>query len=390
MSLSRRHFFRTVGLGSAGLSTTFVGGGPRQAFAFGAGALAPPDDSGIIRLSNNENNRGPGSKAREALHAAVTTRMGRGYPPDYTNDLVDTIARIYGVDRTAVIVGTGSGPILEGGVRAFCSTEKALVTVAPTYGTPENTARRMGAPVKAVPVDRALAIDLDAMAAAAGGAGMIYLCNPNNPTGTAHNVTAIERFVRRVKETSPQTAILIDEAYLDYAHDPAIKTAVSLAKELPGVFITRSFSKAHGMAGLRLGYAVGQPNTVEAISKAWQLGSINTLTAAAAITSLNDVQHIQEEVAENARVREFTLQAFKQMGYSAPDSHANCIFVDVKRPAGEVRDACLALKVQVGRDFPPFEKTHTRITLGTMDEMRQAVEVFRRVLTAKPTTSGGN
>jgi histidinol-phosphate aminotransferase len=388
MSLSRRHFFRTLGLGTAGLSTSFVGPRTGEAFAFGAGVLPPPADNGIIRLSNNENNRGPGNKAREALHAAVTTRMGRGYPPDYTNDLVDTIAKIYGVDRTAVIVGTGSGPILEGAVRAFCSTEKALVTAAPTYATPENTARRMGAPVKLIPVDRALALDLDAMATAAGGAGMIYLCNPNNPTGAAYNAATIERFVRRVKESSPQTAILIDEAYIDYAHDPAIKSAVPLAKELPGVFITRSFSKAHGMAGLRLGYAVGQPDTVQPISRAWQLGSINTLTAAAAITSLDDVQHIQDEVAENARVREFTLQAFKEMGYTAPDSHANCIFVDVKRSAGAFREACLAHKVQVGRDFPPYEKTHTRITLGTMDEMRQAVEVFRRVLTAKPSTAG--
>jgi histidinol-phosphate aminotransferase len=389
MSPSRRHFFRTLGLGSAGLSTSFVVGRTREAFAFSDEGLAPPADNGIIRLSNNENNRGPGAKAREALHAAITTRMGRGYPPDYTNDLVDTIARIYSVDRTAVIVGTGSGPILEGAVRAFCSADKALVTAAPTYATPDNTARRIGAPVKAIPVDRALSLDLDAMAAAATGAGLIYLCNPNNPTGAAYNAATVETFVRRVKAQSPQTAILIDEAYIDYAHDSAIKSAVPLAKELPGVFITRSFSKAHGMAGLRLGYAIGQPDTVQPISRAWQLGSLNTLTAAAAITSLNDVQHIQEEVAENARVREFTLQAFKDMGYAAPDSHANCIFVDVKRSASAFRDACMALKVQVGRDFPPFEKTHTRITLGTMDEMRQAVDVFRRVLTAKPSTAGG-
>ena len=120
------------------------------------------------------------------------------------------------------------------------------------------------------------------MAAAAKGAGLVYICNPNNPTGTRTQARPSKRFVRRVKQESPQTAILIDEAYIDYAHDPAIKTAAPLAKELPGVFITRSFSKAHGMAGLRLGYAIGQPDTVQAIPRAWQLGSINTLTAAAA------------------------------------------------------------------------------------------------------------
>jgi histidinol-phosphate aminotransferase len=193
--------------------------------------------------------------------------------------------------------------------------------------------------------------------------------------------------VRRVKADSPGTAILIDEAYIDYARDPAIKTAKPLAMELPGVLMTRSFSKAHGMAGFRLGYGVGQEATVQAIPKAWQLGSINTMTAAAGIASLKDTQHIAAEVAENARVREFTTKAFRDMGYAVTDSHANCIFVDVKGSAPAFRDACLAQNIQVGRDFPPYEKTHSRITLGTMDEMKQAVDVFRRVLTSKSTSS---
>jgi histidinol-phosphate aminotransferase len=389
MPLSRRRFFRNLGLGSAGLSASLVLE-PRDAWALAQSAPQTPADDGVIRLSSNENNRGPGRKTLDALHAAITVRVGRGYPPDHTNALVDTIAQKYGVERTSVIVGTGSGPILEGAVRAFCSREKGLVTAAPTYGTPENMARRMDVPVKVIPLDRSLALDLDAMADASNGTGLVYLCNPNNPTGTAHTAAAIERAVRRIKQRAPQTAILIDEAYMDYAHDAAVKTAAPLAKELPGVFITKSFSKAHGMAGLRLGFAVGQPETMQAISRAWQLGSVNTLSAAAGIASLNDTPHIAEEVAENARVREFTVRAFREMGYTVTDSHTNCIFVDLKRPAKEFRDACAALKVQVGRDFPPMEKTHSRITLGTMAEMQRAMEVFRRVLGAKATTAGAD
>jgi histidinol-phosphate aminotransferase len=389
MSLSRRHFFWNLGLGSAGLlSTPFVIGRGHEAFAFEAGALQPPDDGGFIRISSNENARGPGKKTMDALRNTITARVGRGYPPDYTGDLVATIADIYGVGHDHVIVGTGSGPILEGATRAFCSASKPLVTAAPTYGTCDQTARRIGAPVKMITVDKSMGLDTDAMAEAAKGAGMIFFCNPNNPTGTVHNFASMEKFIRRVKQSSPDTRILIDEAYIDYTHDSAVKTVAPLAKELSGVFVTRSFSKAHGMAGLRLGYSIGQPETLKAISNAWSLGSVNTLTAAAGVASLRDPKHIDDERAENARVRDFTREAFKSMGYDAADCHTNCIFVDLKRPAKEFRDACAALKVSVGRDFPPFEKTYSRITLGSMDEMKQAVQVFRKVLTASSTSAG--
>jgi histidinol-phosphate aminotransferase len=389
MSLSRRHFFGNLGLGSVGLlSAPFIIGRGREAMAFEAAALQPPDDGGFIRISSNENARGPGKKTIDALRNAISPRVGRGYPPDYTGDLAATIADVYGVGRDHVIVGTGSGPILEAATRAFCSAQKPLVTAAPTYGTCDQAARRIGAPVKMITVDKSLGLDTEAMAEAAKGAGMIFFCNPNNPTGTVHNAATVEKFVRRVKQSSPETRILIDEAYIDYTHDAAVKTAVPLAKELSGVLVTRSFSKAHGMAGLRLGYAIGQPETVKTIAGAWNLGSVNTLTAAAGIASLKDPKHIEEERAENARVRDFTRDAFKSMGYEAADCHTNCIFVDLKRPAKEFRDACAALKVSVGRDFPPFEKTHSRITLGTMDEMRQAVQVFRKVLTASSTSAG--
>jgi histidinol-phosphate aminotransferase len=233
-----------------------------------------------------------------------------------------------------------------------------------------------------IQVDRSLALDIPGMTAAAKGAGLVFFCNPNNPTGTAYNYATVEKFVRDVKAASPDTKILLDEAYMDYTHDPAVKTAAPLTKELPGVFVARTYSKAHGMAGLRLGYGIGQPDTMRAISQAWGLGSINTLTAAAGIASLRDTKHMDEERAENARVRDFTLQAFRDMGFEGTNAHTNCVFVDIKRPAKEFRDACAAQKVRVGRDFAPFEKSHTRISLGTMEEMKQAVAVFRQVLTA--------
>src|SRR5262245_31548374 len=138
MSLSRRHFFRDLGLGSAGLlSSSFVIGRGHEAMAFETGAIQAPDDGGFIRISSNENARGPGRKTIDALKNSISPRVGRGYPPDNTADLVGTIAETFGVGRDHVIVATGSGAILEGATRAFCSAAKPLVTAAPTYGTPD-------------------------------------------------------------------------------------------------------------------------------------------------------------------------------------------------------------------------------------------------------------
>lgn len=385
MAVSRRGFVRALGLGTTGLlSTSFIVGRGREAAAFEPPSPDAPSGpqvhDGVIKISSNENARGPGQSAYEAIHRAMSPRMGRGYPPDHREELYEVIADRFDVETRNVIVGTGSGAILDGGTRTFCSPSKHLVTAGPSYGTPERAAREIGAEARVVPVDRNLGLDLDAMADAARGAGMVFFCNPNNPTGTAHPAGAVEDFIREVKRASPETAILVDEAYLDYAYDPEVGTVAPLALELPGVFITRSLSKAHGMAGLRVGYAVGRAETVQAIADTWNLGSMNTLSAAAAIASLKDTAHIEDEVRENARIRRFVLEAFREMGYEAPDTHTNFVFVDLGIPAEEFRDACLERGVQVGRDFPPMEQTHSRISLGTMEEMEKAVEVFREVL----------
>ena len=381
MSVSRRSFIHTVGAGSV-LSADFLIGRGREAMAFEGVEFQAPDDGGFIRIDSNENPRGPGKAAIDAIKASTTARMGRGYAPDNVMELYSAIASHWSVDRTNVIAATGSGPILEAATRAYCSADKALVTAAPTFTTCEQTAKRMGAPVKVVPVDKSLGLDIAGMTAAAQGAGLVFFCNPNNPTGTAHDAATVEKFIRGLAQSSPGTKVLVDEAYFDYAHGTAIKTAIPLVKELPSVIVARTFSKAHGMAGLRLGYAIGQAEVLRAVGSAWGLGSINTLTAAAGAASLRDTKHMEDERAENARIRDFTLQAFRDMGFEGTDAHTNCVFIDIKRPAKDFREACAALKVRVGRDFPPYEKSHTRITLGTMDEMKQAVAVFRKVLTA--------
>ena len=383
MSLSRRGFVRALGLGTAGvLSSNAIIGRGLEAAAFEPEAERELwQQDGIIRISSNENARGPADSALRAIRDATNHRLGR-YSRHRAANLASTIADELDTEDENVILATGSGSILEGATRHFTGPGRPLVTGEPSYGSPDRAARAVGAEIKAIPVTGSLQLDLGAMADAAQGAGMVFLCNPNNPTGTAHTASDVESFVRQVKRDSPDTAILIDEAYIDYIHGPDMATAAPLALELPGVFITRTFSKAHGMAGMRIGYAVGRTETVDAIAENWNLGEVNALSGAAGTASLKDEAHMAQERRTNARIRDFTLGAFRDMGYDGPDTHTNFIFVRLGIPASDFREACLDRGVRVGRDFPPMEDTHSRISLGTMEEMRKAVDVFREVLTS--------
>ncbi|MGE3490225.1 MAG: histidinol-phosphate transaminase [Vicinamibacterales bacterium] len=384
MALSRREFVRRIGAGGAAAASAahIIGYGREELLAFGGGVQAPAMPPGSIRLSSNENLRGPSPKVLEALRKHPSKELGLGYPPQNTRAFVETIAATYGVKPQNVIVSTGSGEILTAAVRAYASSNRPLVSGDPSYGSPAATAEQIKAPVKLIPVDARLRIDLEGMIRGSLGAGLVFLCNPNNPTATVHSAADVERAVRTIKERSPETGVLIDEAYIEYATAPGTGTMVKLALELPGVFITRTFSKAHGLAGMRIGYAIGQPETMNKVGRAWGLGSISELQAVAGIAALKDTAHMEWERQENKRVRDWTQEQFKAMGYDSPDSQTNFIFVNIRRPAVEFRDGCRALNVAVGRDFPPMEKTYARISLGTMDDMQKAMVVFKKVLGA--------
>ena len=165
-----------------------------------------------------------------------------------------------------------------------------------------------------------------------------------------------------------------------FAKDPAIATALPLALANPNVIITRTFSKIDAMAGLRIGYAIGHADTLERMRTVARFGSVTVLSAAAALVSLSDSDRIEWEISENHKVREFTLSAFREMGCHVTDSQTNFVWVDVNRSPEAFREACFSLDVLVGRDFPSPSNTYSRISLGTMEEMRQADTVFEKVL----------
>jgi histidinol-phosphate aminotransferase len=390
MALSRRDFVRKLGVGGVAVASAshIIGYGREELLAFTGDAQGQrggaPRGTGApvaIRLSSNENLRGPSAKVLEVLRQHPSKDLGLGYPPVNVSAFVDACAAMDGAKPNNIIISTGSGEILTAAVMAYCNGDKSLVTGDPSYGSPAQTAQRIKAPVKFIAVDpKSLALDLEGMIRASIGAGLVFLCNPNNPTSTVQTSADVEQTVRTIKQRSPETGILIDEAYLEYATKPGAFTMAKLALELPGVFISRTFSKAYGMAGMRMGYAIGQPETVRKVGQAWGLGSINELQAVAGIAALNDKEHMQWEKMENKRVRDWTQGQFKAMGFESPASETNFIFVNIRRPAVEFRDGCRAQGVAVGRDFPPMEKTYARISLGRMEDMEKAMVVFKQVL----------
>lgn len=391
MSVNRRSFLRTMGAGTAAiggagaglLSLPIISARGREAlYASQIIADRKADrrlaaQPGMIRIDSNENPVGPGKRALAAIRAHLDE--SNRYPVLSEDDLLAIIARQQGVSPDNVILGCGSGELLRSAVHAFTSTDAAYVGAAPTFESPGEFAKFLGTPVKSVPVNASLGFDLDAMLAASRGAGLVYFCNPNNPTATVVSKADTIAFVERLHRLSPDTTVMVDEAYFEYVAHSGYASMVSVAVENPRVVVLRTFSKVFGMAGLRAGYAVGRADVMEKM-KAWTLGSnVSQLTLVAAAAALGDRAHIAGETKRNREVRAYTMKFFQDARYAMSVGDANFMMVDIKRPAGALKSACLRKGVAVGRAFPSLP-THTRVTFGTMPEMVKAVGVFREVL----------
>lgn len=393
MSLTRRRLFERLGsVAVFPMTGEYVAARGREAaVAEGAEYTAAAQNTALIRIASNENPLGPGQHVLDAI-VGKFPEAGR-YPFNAKQPegaIVSALASHLSVANDRLTLAAGSGELLVNAVRAFCSADKPLVTAWPSFEAPVTTAEKMGLPVTKVALDGDLRIDIDALVAASKGAGLVFFCNPNNPTGTVHGASTVTDFVRRVRAASPDTFILIDEAYHEYCTDTSYQSAVPLAVQTEKVFVTRTLSKAYGMAGLRVGYAVGHTGAIQELNRYRMPFSIGVPNIAAAVTALGNQAHITAEKNRNTAVRDFTTKAFQEMGYASTASQTNFVFVNLKSPAAPFRDACREHGVLVGRDFPPYEKTHCRISMGTMEEMQHAVQVFRKVLGNNTIAAGQN
>jgi histidinol-phosphate aminotransferase len=378
MPVTRRGFVHLLGAGTVGslLAPATSARGLESLTGARAGRTRAVGDD-VVRLDSNENPYGPGRAAVDA----ITLALGgvHRYPDDAVDALRAGVARHFHVAPENVCLGCGSTDVLRAAVYAFTSPRRALVTASPTYESPGLDASRVRTPVREVRVRGDLRLDLAAMADASRGAGLVYLCNPNNPTATVYGSDAVNDFIARVLRATPDCTILVDEAYHDYVDDPRYATAVPVALENPRVVVARTFSKVHGMAGLRVGYALGHRDTIAKLAPHTLDLGVNAIGAAGALASLGAVDHIDRQRALNREAREFTRRFFVDAGYAPSESQSNFVMVDVRRDAKTFREACEAQGVRIGRLFPPL-LTHARVTIGTMDEMRRATDVFRRIL----------
>ena len=340
-----------------------------------------------IRIASNENPLGPGQHVLDAIVGKFPEAARYPFNAKQTEGaLITALAKHFSAKNENVLLGPGSGEILTHSVRAFTSASKPLVTAWPSFENPRDTAKKIGVPVKEVSLDGKLRIDIQKMVEASKGAGLVFFCNPNNPTATVHGKTAVADMVKAIRQASPDTMILIDEAYHDYVTDGSYQSAVDIALSTPNVYVTRTFSKAYGMAGLRAGYAIGHAPTIKAI-QAFKMPWARHPDARRCHCRPREPEAHRSRAQAQHRREGVHREGVRRHGHHR-HRLADQLPVHGHQAARRRVPRCLPGGRRARRArLPPYEKTHCRISIGTMAEMQKAVEVFKKVLGGTTTTS---
>jgi histidinol-phosphate aminotransferase len=374
-SISRRNFTHLLGIGAAAAVVRPALSLATKPTAF---ALMEPQAKsvagGIVRLSANENPYGPSPKA----HKAMTNSFDQccRYPDVQNEVLIDKLSKINGVDRDLIVLGDGSSEILKLCAETFTGpTRGKLIVADPTFEAILEYSKACGADVMKVPLTNGYAHDLEKMGAAAQK-GLIYICNPNNPTASITPKGQLREFIGK---TAPDTMILVDEAYFHYAESPDYESVIPLVKDHPNLIVARTFSKIYGMAGLRCGYCVAQPETIRRMHGFQMWDSVNVMALAAASASLDDLDQVNNGRKLNSEAKRFTVKALDKLGYESIPSQANFIMFDCKRQVVAIIKAMKERNVAVGRLFPAYP-THMRLTIGKQSEMESFLSAFKQVI----------
>jgi histidinol-phosphate aminotransferase len=330
---------------------------------------APPD---AVLINANENPLGPCTEAREA--AAKMIEFGGRYRYSEADKVQQILAEQEGVKESYVRIYPGSSGPLHQAVLAFCSPTRPFVMADPGYEAGGRAADFIGATTHRIPLlpNKSYAHDVKAMAAASPDAGLIYICNPNNPTGTLTPQEDIEWLVAN----KPKNAVvMIDEAYTHIAGAPFQSPMVAADKD---VIILRTFSKIYGMAGLRAGAAIARPDLLQKVQN-FSSTMMPITGMAAASASLKVKNLVPERRKYIGDVREETFSFLSKNKFTFVPSVSNCFMIDVKRPGNEVVQAMAKEKVYIGRVWKAWPN-HVRITVGTHEEMKKFQAAFLKVM----------
>lgn len=367
--MRRRDFVWTAAAGAAqGAILAAVAAPAARAAAIRAGQVQRP-----IRLASNENALGLSPAARQAALAALSE--GNRYPRQERTQLIEAIAAKHGVSADHVALGAGSTEILQMAVQA--TPADAVVVIAdPTFEDVARYAEVAGRRVVKVPLRPDWSHDLDRMreaAEAAPGGALVFVCNPNNPTGTLTSCDAVDAWVR---DADPRVVFLVDEAYFEYAEDRGYRSAQGWIASKPNVVVLRTFSKIHAMAGLRLGYALALPATARRL-RAWGCSNnANQVVLAAGRASLGDTAFHERSLASNRAARRILTDCLDELGLEHLPSHTNFVMHRITGDLAAYISRMRERGVLVGRQFPPLT-SWSRVTVGLPEEMTAVAAELR-------------
>ncbi|HTS78231.1 MAG TPA: pyridoxal phosphate-dependent aminotransferase [Bryobacteraceae bacterium] len=366
---SRRQLGRIASVLTAGAVLPFYNEAAYAQRAMrGRGRMSPD----AVRINSNENPLGPCPEALEAI-CAEGKLGGRYSPHNEQGDLTDTIAAMEGLKPEYVSVFAGSSDPLHRSACAFTSPTRAWVMGDPGYESGAGSAKFIGAKAIHVPLRKDYAHDVKAMLAADPNPGLIYICNPNNPTGTLTPRSDIEYVVANMPK---DCVLMVDEAYWHFT--TKAPTAVDLVKADKNVIVLRTFSKVYGMAGIRAGMAMARPDLLSKL-RPYGVGFVPITAMGAATASLKSKTLVPERRKINADIRQNVFEFLDAKGYKFTPSEANHFMIDVRRPGNQVVEALAKENVMIGRLWPAWPN-HVRVSVGTQEDMDKFKAAFTKVM----------
>ena len=341
---------------------------------------------GLAKLANNENPWGPSNAVMKAMTGAFKYSNRYGYPD---GGIVDAIAAHHGVDRDNILLGAGSGEILDVVGTTFLLGDRKVVGVDPSYGSVYSHATSIKADAIKVPLLEDHTQDIPALIRATvrnyRNVGFVYLCNPNNPTGRIVTSSEVKQLLDGIPEDIP---VLIDEAYHHYVEDSAYATAVPYVREGRQVIIARTFSKIYGMAGMRLGYAIAPPELVRRM-RPYSTGTINAIVKWGGVAALTDTDSEARVRRETLALRKKAVAELGSHGFSVIPSETNFFMVHIRREVQPVIDEFRKRGVLVGRPFPPM-LDYLRVSVGLPEEMARFSRAFGEIFLGAAAANGSS